>query len=88
MSQVSSSSGVLTLYRRILKAAKHFPSIKRDSIISDIKVEFRENKDIADSQEQEEKVRIAQRSLEELESYVDMHSSSDAWTKTLKGSCE
>ena len=35
---------VLLLYRRILIAAKKFPSIKRDSIIEDIKLEFRENK--------------------------------------------
>jgi hypothetical protein len=35
---------VLLLYRRILKAAKVFPSIKRDSIIADIKREFREHK--------------------------------------------
>lgn len=88
MSKVSSSSGVLSLYRRILKAAKQFPSIKRDGIINDIKLEFRENRHIADSHEREEKIRIAQRSLEELESYVEMHPSKDTWTKTLKGSCE
>ena len=35
---------VLVLYRRILKAAAKFPSVKRDSVIHDIKVEFRENK--------------------------------------------
>lgn len=35
---------MLLLYRRILKAAKLFPSIKRDAIIGDIKREFREHK--------------------------------------------
>ncbi len=30
------------LYRRILRAAKLFPSIKRNAIIADIKLEFRE----------------------------------------------
>lgn len=30
------------LYRKILRAAKLFPSIKRNAIIEDIKVEFRE----------------------------------------------
>jgi hypothetical protein len=33
-----SSGQVLQLYRRILKAAAKFPSIKRASIIADIKV--------------------------------------------------
>lgn len=32
------------LYRHILKAASRFPSIKRDAIIQDIKLEFRANK--------------------------------------------
>lgn len=35
---------VLLLYRHILKAAKHFPSVKRDRIISQIKEEFRDNR--------------------------------------------
>ena len=32
------------LYRNILKSAARFPSIKRDGIIKDIKLEFRANK--------------------------------------------
>lgn len=32
------------LYRNILKAAARFPSIKRDAIVKDIKLEFRANK--------------------------------------------
>ena len=35
---------VPSLYRQILKAAKRFPSIKRDRIVQDIKTEFHENK--------------------------------------------
>ena len=33
---------VPVLYRKILRAAKLFPSIKRTAIIADIKLEFRE----------------------------------------------
>ena len=32
------------LYRAILKAAKQFPSIKRERILEDIRIEFHENK--------------------------------------------
>ncbi len=35
---------MLLLYRRILKAAKLFPSVKREAIIHDIRREFREHK--------------------------------------------
>lgn len=75
------------MYRKILKAATKFPSVKRDNVIRDIKLEFRENKHLEDPNIIEEKIRIAQRGLEELESYSQMGSSSE-WTKMLKGSCE
>jgi hypothetical protein len=35
---------VLLLYRRILKAAAKFPSIKRGALIDDIKLQFKEHK--------------------------------------------
>lgn len=44
MSGGASPAQVLLLYRRILKAAERFPSIKRNAIIEDIKAQFREHK--------------------------------------------
>jgi hypothetical protein len=35
---------MLQLYRHILKAAKQFPSIKKHSIIQQVKTEFRDNR--------------------------------------------
>jgi hypothetical protein len=40
----ATATQVLLLYRRILKAARLFPSIKRDAIIADIRLQFREHK--------------------------------------------
>ncbi len=39
-----SKLSVPLLYRHILRAAKQFPSIKRNSIVEEIKVEFTANK--------------------------------------------
>lgn len=39
-----SELSMLQLYRHILKAAKQFPSIKKHSIIQQVKTEFRQNK--------------------------------------------
>eukprot|EP00879_Flechtneria_rotunda_P020906 GHRR01022013.1.p3 GENE.GHRR01022013.1~~GHRR01022013.1.p3 ORF type:complete len:113 (+),score=21.27 GHRR01022013.1:1153-1491(+) len=39
-----SSGTTLQLYRHILRAAKKFPSVKKDGIIQNIKDEFRNNK--------------------------------------------
>ena len=41
---MASQTQVLQLYRDILKAAKRFPSIKRNQILADIKTEFHANK--------------------------------------------
>ena len=83
------SKEILSLYKRILRAAESFPSIKRNDIIQDIKVEFREHKELSDPAVVKQKVAVARRSLEELESYVSMDSTSGGdWSKTLKGSCE
>jgi len=43
---MSAAAGLsmVQLYRHILKAAKQFPSIKKHSIIQQVRTEFRENK--------------------------------------------
>ncbi len=41
---MTGAPSVLSLYRSILRAAKHFPSKKRDGIIQGIRLEFRANK--------------------------------------------
>lgn len=35
---------VLSLYRHILRAAQRFPSVKRQQVLEDIRLEFRANK--------------------------------------------
>ncbi|GIL62319.1 hypothetical protein Vafri_16521 [Volvox africanus] len=40
----SSTTSLVSIYRQILKAAKYFPSRKRDNIIKEIKAEFHANK--------------------------------------------
>jgi hypothetical protein len=85
---MGSAATVLVLYRRILKAAGSFPSVKRNAILRDIKAEFREHKELADPATVQEKIQVAQRSLEELESYVGMAKDGAEISKTLRGSCE
>ncbi|KAG2500716.1 hypothetical protein HYH03_001481 [Edaphochlamys debaryana] len=65
-----SPGSTLTLYRHILKAAKFFPSKKRDSIIREIKSEFRANKDLADPTRLSQCLTLAQRGLADLRSYL------------------
>lgn len=75
------------LYRHILKAARNFPSIKKDAIIDEIKSEFRENKQLTDEAKIKEKMEVAVRGLEELEIYTKLDKKSKEWTVHLRGMC-
>jgi LYR motif-containing protein 4 len=79
---------VLLLYRHILRAAKHFPSIKKDGLISDIKTEFRDHKQLSDTKEIQHHMQVGIRSLEQLESYSGMDRKANDWAVYLKGSCD
>lgn len=59
-----------SLYAAILRAAKHFPSVKRDSIIRSIKQEFRENARLDPSDAKVAKcLAVAERGRHDLEAY-------------------
>ncbi|KAG7667761.1 hypothetical protein KSW81_005683 [Nannochloris sp. 'desiccata'] len=79
---------VLLLYRHILRAAKNFPSIKKDALITDIKAEFRDHRGLADTKEIQHHMQVGIRSLEQLETYSGMDNKSNDWAVFLKGSCD
>lgn len=62
----------LTLYKRILKNAKIFPSIKRDKIYQEIRVEFRQNAILQDEKKIEQCWKVALTSLRQLEQYTKL----------------
>ena len=73
---------LLLLYRRILKAAAQFPSVKRDSIIRDIKLEFRDNAIETDISKIEEQHANAQRSYTQLLLYCGFDPEDPDWELT------
>lgn len=85
---MASPGEVLGLYRHILKAAKHFPSIKRNQILQDIRSEFRANRDLRDPSKVMQAVEVAQRSLEQLQAYTGLDRGSHDWQVSLKGACD
>ena len=87
MQQQVTQFTVPKLYRHILKAARQFPSIKRDAIIEDIKTEFRESKSLSDPKVIKEKMAVAVRGLQELEIYTKLDKKSKEWTIHLRGMC-
>ncbi|KAJ0409951.1 hypothetical protein P43SY_005845 [Pythium insidiosum] len=80
MATSSSRGEVIRLYRRILKLAQQYPSVKRDGIIQDIKLEFHENKHLTEPRAIQEKVASARAGLRELAVYAGLNQSSMTWT--------
>ncbi len=76
---MASSSEVVRLYRHILKLAQRYPSVKRNSIIRDIKLEFHENKALTDSQKIREQIASARAGIQELSMYASLNANATNW---------
>ena len=62
----------LTMYRRLLKTAKYYPSINRESIIQEIKDAYRENRDVTDPKKLKLMEEEAEIGLNHMKKYVDI----------------
>jgi Complex 1 protein (LYR family) len=77
---------VVTLYRTILRAARHYPSSKRDSIAAEIRSTFHANKDLSDRREIDSALQQAGVGLSELRQYSNLEEDeSGGWTLQLRG---
>jgi hypothetical protein len=63
------SASTLLLYRHILKAAARFPSKNRLGLIKEIKVEFREAREISDATELKKKIHLAKDGLDRMRAF-------------------
>ncbi|CAH0481868.1 unnamed protein product [Peronospora belbahrii] len=71
---------VLRMYRCLLKLAQRYPSVKRESIIRDIKMEFHANKNLTDMQKIREELASVQAGIKELSMYASLHPSIPNWS--------
>lgn len=75
---------IINLYRDILRAAKVFPSSKREKIIIEIKREFRANKLEEDSAKLDVYINIAKKGLQQLSMYTNLPRNSSSWSVDLE----
>ena len=74
---------VLHMYRQILRLAKSYPSIKRESVYEEIRLDFRLNKDERDEKKIDQAKQKALFGISHLKKYVfDM--SSPEWVVNLE----
>jgi LYR motif-containing protein 4 len=81
----SSRQQTLSLYRRIIKAARVFPSIKRDGIVEEIRTGFRENRSLVVGEDKyRTAMSVAMKGLTQLEQYTGMNRKAYNWTVDLE----
>jgi hypothetical protein len=81
---MSASPAVIRrLYKQILLNAQAFPSIKRDELVSNIKLEFRENAHLTDSEQVKEKLDVAMKGLAQLRSYTGFDDEDPNWSVAM-----
>jgi hypothetical protein len=73
----------LPFYKMLLRSAQKYPSIKRDSIISEIKSVFREKRNTTDPLEIQKEVEMGLSALREFGKYTHLDSKQTNWTINL-----
>lgn len=81
---VSPPLQILRLYRRLLKNAKQFPSIKRDTLYEDIRAEFRDHKNETDPKKLAQCVDAAVRGVKQMEQYTNLSDQHGEWSIQLE----
>jgi LYR motif-containing protein 4 len=73
----------LSLYKNILRGAQRFPSIKRDGLVQEIRLNFRQNRALEDEKEIQKCLSIAIKGLSQLSMYTSLKPSASQWSVTL-----
>ena len=72
------------MYKRILKNAKVFPSLKREKIYQEIRTEFRQNAMLKEEKKIEQCWKVAITSLRQLEQYTKLDKKSTNLKVTME----
>jgi LYR motif-containing protein 4 len=84
ISGLSQQQKLRSLYRQILREAQRFPSIKRDTLIEDIRHEWRVNAGARDPAKVAHSIEVALRGLETLRKYTGLDKSKSTWSVELE----
>ena len=85
---MAARSEVLSVYRRILRTAQHWPSVKKESVKNEIRDEFRRNVGESDPKTAAKMLEEARAGLQSLRQQCGMSENSDIqyeYDTALKG---
>ena len=75
---------VLSLYRTLLSEARRYPSKKKDGIISDIKIEFKEKRTLTIPAKISQAMELGKRGLIEMRKYSRLDTRASGWIVQLE----
>jgi hypothetical protein len=78
------SQMVRSVYRVVIREARRFPSIKRDSLVEEIRLEFRENITLADPAKIKIQVDLAIKGVSQLRAYTGMDQRDPNWAVRME----
>lgn len=85
MSQPAVEVSTRMLYKRLLRAIQRYPSVKRESLLQDVRDEFKQNMRERDQQKINSMRSAAIESLRQLQQYESMSDSQNTWELQLTG---
>jgi LYR motif-containing protein 4 len=74
---------IRSLYRHIVRAARAFPSIKRDKLVEEVRSEFRAHATETDPEELRTRFHLAFKGLDQLSMYTDLSKRRGDWSVNL-----
>ena len=84
VSSAAGSARLRSLYRDILREAQRFPSIKRATLVEDIRAEWRAGSSAVDATQVAQRIEVALRGLETLRKYTRLDYTSATWQVHLE----
>lgn len=72
----------LLLYRALLKHGKRYPSLSRDSIVAEIRSEFRRNRGLTDAAQLDKAQQRGMHGLRQMQQYVTLDPAATSWNVT------
>mmetsp|Transcript_7474 Transcript_7474/g.19297 ORF Transcript_7474/g.19297 Transcript_7474/m.19297 type:complete len:86 (+) Transcript_7474:111-368(+) len=79
----STRQAVLSTYRQIMRSLQQYPSVKREKMIAEARLEYKLNKSVTDPAKMEELQRAAEENLSFLQKYAKVKQEGGEWNYTL-----
>jgi Complex 1 protein (LYR family) len=83
-SHIFTKAQLLALYKELLSHARRFPSVRRNGMIEDIRIEFKLNAKLTDPKKITQAIELALHGLKTMQKYTKLSPKSTIWKVDLE----